>query len=299
MSTDRPTPAPPGRLNLALSLCILGGAVGLMHLAGTATSPLLLAGEALAFGLLLLPNYALIHEAEHHIFHRNKRLNDGFGVVMGWFFPASFTFMRSCHIGHHTRNRSDCELFEQYYPDESRLLKTAKFYLLYIGGFWLATALTTLILILWPRLLRSQMVQVTRIRLECLGAIAMQGSLLLLTDATILSQLALYYGFGLAWSATNFVAHAHSPRHVLDGAHNLVLPRPFELFLLHFNWHLAHHQHPSVPWLYLPDFDDKSRVRPPYLRTFVAFWRGPVPCREPSPRRTQDGERQLYPAQVG
>jgi len=64
---------------------------------------------------------------------------------------------------------------------------------------------------------------------------------------------------------------------VLDGAHNLRAARFYEVLLLHFNWHLAHHQHPRVPWLYLPRYDDASRVRPGYLTAFLRFWRGPQP----------------------
>jgi hypothetical protein len=46
----------------------------------------------------------------------------------------------------------------------------------------------------------------------------------------------------------------------------------------HFNWHLAHHQHPKVPWLHLPSFDDASRRRPPYFASFVRFFvKGPQP----------------------
>jgi fatty acid desaturase len=116
-----------------------------------------------------------------------------------------------------------------------------------------------------------------RIRLEGVGVVLLHGALVAGLGLSPGRYLLLYVLFGLNWSAQQYVTHAASPRHVLDGAHNLRAARAYEVLLLHFNWHLAHHQHPRVPWLYLPRYDDPTRERPGYLTAFLRFWRGPRP----------------------
>ncbi|MBC6473489.1 MAG: fatty acid desaturase [Hormoscilla sp. GM102CHS1] len=88
------------------------------------------------------------------------------------------------------------------------------------------------------------------------------------------SYLLLYGLYGLNWSSQQYITHADSPHHILNGAHNLQAHPLYSTLLLNFNWHLAHHQYPNVSWMHLPRFDDPTRTRPGYLR---AFWRGPQP----------------------
>ena len=58
--------------------------------------------------------------------------------------------------------------------------------------------------------------------------------------------------------------------------------------------HLAHHQHPRVPWIHLPRFVDFRAERPSFLRTYLSLWKGPRPATEPSPGPIgEDLERQL------
>lgn len=297
---------PPDRLNGALALGIVAAALGLQWLAARASAWPGLLAIGVVYSFLFLPQYSLIHEAEHRVFHSRERINDGFGVLLAAFFPGSFTFLRACHLGHHRRNRSDAEMFDLYYPTDNLAWKRAYFYFLYLGGFWLAVPVATVVLIVWPGLLRKQLVQdspsasamvnglpkpfLQRIRLECLGVVLFHGALFVALDLRLTSYLLLYALAGLNWSAQQYVTHADSPRHVLNGAHNLEASPLYEKLLLHFNWHLAHHQHPKVPWNHLPRFDDPTRVRPGYLTAFLRFWRGPRPCTEPPPGRVNEAE---------
>ena len=287
-------PAPASAVNAFLAVAIVAGGVALQCLASRqaargAWGATLALG--VAFSFLYLPLYSLLHEAEHRAFHRRRRLNDAFGVFLAAFFPGSFTFLRACHLGHHRRNRSDAEMFDLYYPTDSLVKKRAAFYALYLGGFWLTVPIATVLLVVWPRLLRSQLVQdapgaaamlggipaswLRRIRLECAAVILLHVGLVVGLGLHPLSYAVLYALYGLNWSAQQYVTHAASPRHVTNGAHNLKAHPLYAALLLNFNWHLAHHQHPGVPWIHLPRYDDHTRVRPGYLSAFIRFWRGP------------------------
>ena len=293
-----PPPSPPGALNVALALGIVSGGVGLQWLASRAEGPWTLLELGVAFSFLFLPLYSLLHEAEHRVFHATPWVNESFGVLLAAFFPGPFTFLRACHLGHHRRNRSDAEMFDLYYPSDDLTWKRAYFYFLYTGGFWLAVPVALVSMLVWPRILRSRVLRdpsmvamvngipegfFGRIRLESLGVVLLHGGLVAGLGLPPGRYLLLYALYGLNWSAQQYITHAASPRHVLNGAHNLKASRLYEAFLLHFNWHLAHHQHPRVPWLYLPRYDDPSRERPGYLRAFLRFWRGPRPTEPLTP----------------
>jgi fatty acid desaturase len=292
-------PAPPGRLNVVLALGIVGGGVGLQWLASRAQGWPGVLGAGVAFSFLFLPLYSLLHEAEHRVFHARPAVNEGFGLLLAAFFPGPFSFLRACHLGHHRRNRGDAEMFDLYYPGDDVRRKRVIFYSLYLGGFWLLVPLAMAVVLVAPGALRGRLVKdpsavamvegipesfMRRIRWECVGAGVLHGGLVLGLGLSPGRYLLLYALFGLNWSAQQYVTHAHSPRHVLEGAHNLRAHPLYESLLLHFNWHLAHHQHPRVPWLYLPRHGDLTRERPGYLTAFLRFWRGPkpvVPVAEP------------------
>jgi hypothetical protein len=41
-------------------------------------------------------------------------------VLTGFLFPMPFSMFRLTHQGHHLRNRTDHEMFDLYYPTDSR-----------------------------------------------------------------------------------------------------------------------------------------------------------------------------------
>jgi len=288
---EAPVPAPPSGLNVGLALGIVGLMLSCQWLASTASTPLTFALALVTFALLFLPAYTLLHEAEHGVFHSSPLTNEVFGVLLGLFFPGSFSFLRLCHLGHHRRNRSEVERFDVLEPHDHPVFRRLYFYFLYLGGFWVVVPLATVALVVWPGLLQSTLAPLhedsdamvkgvtasamRRIRLEAAGTVAVQALGLFTFGWT---WALLQAAGGICWASQQYVTHAGSPRHVLDGAHNLKAPRLYEALLLHFNWHLAHHQRPKVPWLYLPQFDDPRRVRPAYFASFLRFWRGPRPA---------------------
>lgn len=302
MRAHRPPP-PPGALNVVLSLLLLGSMVGVQWLASQASSGWARLGLGGVFAFLVMPLYSLLHEAEHRVFHARRGVNEAFGVVLTAFFPGPFTFMRACHLGHHRRNRSEVERFDLYYPHESRARRRAWFYFTYLGGFWLMVLAVMAVLLVWPRAVRSRLVREpsavamlrgipesfwTRIRAESAGVVLLHAGLVWGLGLSVGSYLLLHALAGVCWSVQQYVPHAHSPRHTRDGAHNLRAHPLYEKLLLHFNWHLAHHQHPRVPWLYLPRYGDPTRERPGYLAACLRFWQGPQLAEPPSqPTPTQ------------
>jgi fatty acid desaturase len=76
---------------------------------------------------------------------------------------------------------------------------------------------------------------------------------------------------------------AFSPRDIVNGAHNLKMPRWMRPFYLNFNLHLAHHQHPHVPWIHLPKIADPESQRIQFFWNYLRLWGGPALTREPNP----------------
>ncbi len=82
----------------------------------------------------------------------------------------------------------------------------------------------------------------------------------------------MYFGFGLSWSAMQYVHHYGTERHVTRGARNLRFWDPIDRLWLNHNWHLVHHEHPTVPWIHLPEMGKRHRRQ----RGKEAFCCGPI-----------------------
>lgn len=291
---------PPGPLNL-----FLAGLLSALWIAGqiaaSSMSGWTLFAFAAAFSFLILPVYSLMHECEHNVFHKRQAVNDAAGVFLSALFPGPFSFLRGCHLGHHRRNRTEAERFDEIEPGDSVAGKRVFFYGLYLGGFWLSVPLAMIPLLFWPAFVHSRFVQNSisasamvngiprhfflRIRAECIFVIALHAGLIVALNLNPWIYLLLFACGGINWSSQQYIPHAHSPHHVLNGAHNLRASRIYQAWLLNFNWHLAHHQNPHVPWLYLPQYNDVTRSRPGYLLAFLRFWAGP----QHVPRSTGQG----------
>jgi fatty acid desaturase len=102
-----------------------------------------------------------------------------------------------------------------------------------------------------------------------------------------LSHLAVCYtAFAFCWASQQYIYHVRTPRHVVLGAVDLHLWRPFELLYLHFNYHLTHHVAAWVPWIYLPKIAAKQPTRG-YLATYLEQWRPPEPLEKAWPPHFQ------------
>jgi fatty acid desaturase len=319
----RPEPgdlAIPGRLNVALALAAYAAAAGLLWLASHAGSLAVALLAAGAYSYVGNTIFSLLHESVHGIFHPRRGVNDAFGRVSAAFFPTGFTFQRVCHLGHHRRNRTDAELYDYVRPGQSRFLAWYRLYGLLLGFYWLAIPVGCLLYLAAGRLATAgplrrvarpiglearledlERAPVTRTRLEILLTVAVQGALAWGLGLTPAGWLLCYGAFALNWCALQYTDHAWTVRDIRNGASNLRVSRVVQWVFLNYHHHLAHHQHPRVPWLHLHRFVDFAAPRPGFLGTYLSLWLGPRPTTAPAPGRIdpeleRDLDRALSPA---
>ena len=247
---------------------------------------------SLAFGIVMNSVYAIIHEAEHGMLLGNRRANDGVGVLMSLFFPAPFHLLRMGHIGHHQRNRSDDEAFDYYFESEQPIWKYLQLYGTMVGMFWVAILIGNVVMLVFPRITNPRHWSFDQpstafmsafnpaywwiIRAEMVGGIALHTGIIWWFSIPVVNYAVMYFGFGFTWSAMQYVHHYGTERHVIEGTRNLWIFGPLDLVWLNHNWHLTHHRHPTIPWIYLAQIgkrEDPSRGFLPWY--YLLMWRGP------------------------
>jgi fatty acid desaturase len=294
----------PNRLNLFLVAFVLGTAVFLLWL-GSYVEPwwaTLLVG--IAFSYLLLTNYALFHEASHGSLNSNAVVNRLLGTLTGLLFPMPFSMFRVTHQGHHLRNRTDHEMFDLYYPTDSRVIRYTQWYGVLCGLFWPWVPIGALLFAVCPAVLRTRVFRKARssnhllgdirdqevraIRVEVLLTIAFFAALFWLLELRWDAVLIMYACFSFNWSTRQYVGHAFSRRDVVEGAWNLKHYIWMSWILLHGEWDLNHHRHPEVSWYYLPRLSGGDEERQGYVRQYWRMWLGPRPTTEPAPESLQE-----------
>ncbi|MGB8192093.1 MAG: fatty acid desaturase, partial [Chitinophagaceae bacterium] len=246
----------PVKINLLMVIACTGLYVFLMY---TAAHTALIGYKlllGLAFGIVMIPVYSLIHEAEHGLLLPSWKWNVFAGRWLCCLFIAPFTFFRHCHLKHHKKNRTDEEMWDLYYEHQNKWLRHGNLYLMMMGFGYLAVWLSVLIFAFHPRLIYSRIFQghteikgflngcddgpkLSTTRKECIVVIAFQLLLLWMMNWDILSWAILLLVHGFIWSSQNYVNHAFSPRDIINGAHNLKVPVWLNVVYLNFNIHLA------------------------------------------------------------
>ena len=288
------------RLNIRILAAVLAAAVGLLWL-GSRTSIGWTLAIGVAFSYVLLTNYALIHEGTHDNLHPDARWNRWLGAVAGFLFPVPFSMIKVTHTVHHCCNRTDHEMFDQYYPGDSMFLKLGQWYGLLSGFFWPWIPIGTVLLATFPGILRTAPFRkarttavlfddferngIARIRVEVMLMLGFWAALFWLLELRWQNVLVMYACFAFNWSTRQYVTHAFTPRDVVNGALNLRVSRPMAWLLLHGNWDLVHHQKPWLPWTELRAAGRSSVPPVSYARQYLRMWRGPRPATEPSPAR--------------
>ena len=286
----RPYPIP-ARRNLALVAATLATLVTVLALGGAGRGAGTLLALALIYGVAMNTGYALIHEAEHGILHPRPAVNLWCGIVLALFFPAPFHLIRQGHLGHHQRNRSDDEAFDFYFDGESALWRWLQLYGVLTGLFWATIALSNALAALWPALLRARAAPFDYattslqaslnprfdgwIRGEAIAVFLLHGALAWTFGIPLAHHAAMLFGFGFLWSAMQYAHHWQTERHVLRGARNLRTFAVLDALWLNHNWHLNHHLHPTVPWLYLPGLSAPEEKRGSLAAAYFRMWRGP------------------------
>jgi fatty acid desaturase len=286
----------PITLNLLIIACQLAGIAACDYAAARVHGVFWLAGLALGFGVLMNSVYSIIHEAEHAMLFPSRRWNDLAGAVMALFFPAPFHLIRQGHLGHHLRNRSDDEAFDFYFENDHRLWRALILYGILTGCYWVVVVLSNLVFLLFPFAVNKKYWEFDRpsaafmeslnpgyrllIQLECAAVIVLHTVVVLSFHIPVLNYAVMYFGFGLMWSAMQYVHHYGTERHVTRGARNLWLWGPIDRLWLNHNWHRTHHEHPTVPWIHLPGIASEAPPRGFLLTAYLRMWRGPRPASE-------------------
>lgn len=288
----------PVRLNIVIVVAQLAAIAFCCAAAARVRNGWELAGLALVFGVVMNSVYSIIHEAEHAILFPNRRYNDVAGAVMALFFPAPFHLIRQGHLGHHFRNRSDDEAFDFYFDGEHRLWRYLVLYGILTGCYWIVVVLGNVVFLFFPFAVDKKYWDFDRpsyafmeslnpsyrrlIQLECLAVLALHTLIVRTLHIPLWNYAVMYFGFGLTWSAMQYVHHYGTERHVTRGARNLKLWEPIDRLWLNHNWHLVHHEHPTVPWIYLPSLGRATQTggRGFLLWSYFKMWRGPRQAKE-------------------
>lgn len=259
------------------------------------------------FAVIMIPVYSLIHEAEHNMLHPNPAWNDFLGRWLCSLFVVSFTFFKHCHWRHHKKNRTDVEMWELYYEHQDKWKRYGNLYLMMSGLGYLSLWLSVLLFAVAPSLVyqgffqrhteiagflegSNQPKKIAVMRWESWLAIGFQATVIVVLQLSLKSWLTLFLIHGFVWSSQTYVNHAFSPRDIINGAHNLKIPRWLKLVYLNFNIHLAHHQNPGIPWIHLPRFIQKGPARIGFFRNYLRLWKGPILTRERNPSLRENKE---------
>lgn len=294
--------AVPSHIPTALNIGIIGGQLlaiaACCYAAACVRNGWLLAGLAVIFGIVMNSVYSIIHEAEHAMLFPDRRWNDLAGAFMALLFPAPFHLIRQGHLGHHFRNRSDDEAFDFYFESDHRLWRFLVLYGIVTGCYWIVVVLSNIVFLLFPFAAHKKYWEFDRpsvafmeslnpmyrrlIQLECLGVIALHTAIIWALHIPLRNYAFMYFGFGFMWSAMQYVHHYGTERHVTRGARNLRLWEPIDRLWLNHNWHLAHHEHPTIPWIHLPEIGSaEQRTKRGFLIwSYLRMWRGPRKANE-------------------
>jgi fatty acid desaturase len=281
----------PLALNAALVFGVLALAIALLKAGSTMHDPLPIGLCGVAFAYLMLTNYSLAHEAAHKKLAGNARHNYWLGMIPAMLFPMSLTLLVNTHARHHFQNRADEEMFDYFHSSDNRALKVCTWYGIMLGVFGLWPPLATVLLAVFPLRWLQRSVSKTkstrayvstfsigelrRIRHECIVVAAF---FCLLIGGLGISPgiLLLFYGMALFnWSTRQFVEHAYTSLHPVEGSLNLKHFSVMSWILLHREFDLNHHRQPEVPWIYLPRLSLAGERRIHYLAQYAAMWGGP------------------------
>jgi fatty acid desaturase len=284
----------PGTLNGALTAAQIIVSFALLGAASQAKTFWVTGLFAVAFAFVMQLGFGLAHEAVHSKLHANPAVNDGLGILLYSLFPGSYHLFEIAHLIHHRRNRSDAELEDYVLPGEICWRKRVVYYFILCGLFWFLTPLAMLAIAIIPG--RSIQIPVPgenaggfsrymqflnsvnpmRIRRDLLVTVVVWTLAALLLHLKLSHLAVCYAAFAFCWASQQYIYHVRTPRHVVLGAVDLHLWRPFELLYLHFNYHLTHHVAAWVPWIYLPQIAAEQPTRG-YLATYLEQWRPPQP----------------------
>lgn len=274
----------------------------LLYAASRATTAAGVIATGLLFAVVMISIYSLIHEAEHGLLVPDPVWNRILGRWLCALFGVSFAFLTHCHMRHHRKNRTDSEIWDLYLAYQVKWKRRFNLYLMLSGATYFLIVLSVVLFAFAPSLVYGGFFQrraetasflegsnrkgkIRTYRLESWMVVGVQAAAFFILQLEFTAWVALFAVHGFVWSSQNYVTHAFSPRDIVNGAHNLEMPRWLTPVYLNFNLHLAHHQHPHVPWIHLPRLVQPSIARIGFFRNYLRLWGGPRLTLEGNPAR--------------
>jgi fatty acid desaturase len=287
-----------GAVNLAVMTGAVIVATGCLWAATHASSPLAIVAAAILFAFVNNTIFSLMHEAVHGVFHESHAINEAAGHFTAAFFPTIFVIQRLSHLTHHRNNRSENERFDYYEPGDSHLLKTAQWYSILTGLYWLFIPAFTLVyalfggIIPWRKIVATdgfvgrqtsakayfdslQRIPMTQIWLGFILTLAVQAALFGLLGLSLVGWAVCYACFGLMWSSLQYADHAFTALDCREGAWNLKVSTVTRLLFLNYHYHLSHHREAQARWRELPRRPGANTALMPYTRMLFFMWAGP------------------------
>jgi fatty acid desaturase len=301
----------PERLNWTILGASAIATAGLLWLASHAPWWLALLA-AILFAFVKNVPFALMHEAVHGVAANTPRRNDALGFIASCMFPTSFSLQRVAHLGHHSRNRTDDDLYDYYLPAQSRFIRNVWLYAgNLLGLYWFCIPLSNAVYLLATPLYRSRTfidriapalgfgphvrdiagLSPVKVWIEIACAFGYQVGLCWALDLHWGGWLLAHWLFAMHWSALQYVDHAWSERDVFNGAWNLSVFAPVRWLTLNYHYHRAHHTHPAAPWTALPALARDDERRPTFWQIYASLWRNGV---QPAPPMGAPAETSLF-----
>lgn len=300
----------PSTLNILIAITAGSASIACLYIASHTEQWWLILVAAIAFSFVNNTLFSLMHDAAHFVLHPNRKVNDALGVFVSGFFPTGFLFQRICHLNHHRNNRTDVEMFEAYYPNDNKFLKSFQWYGLLLGGYWPMYMIALALYTIFPSFFFNSLFrntdnkaikhtgadsyiklfennpQTPRIKAEIIYSFSFQAALFFLLDYKLWPMLFCYWIFSLNWGALQYADHAYSKRDIRRGAWNLKVNPLVRLLFLNYHYHLVHHVHPFLPWIHLNKFSEKvgdGGENPTFMSIYLRMWKGPTLTTEQSP----------------
>ncbi len=183
---------------------------------------------SILFGILMIPVYTLIHEAEHGIIHSNPFVNNFLGGWLCCLFIAPFSFFKHCHLRHHKKNRTDLEMWDLYYEHQNKWKKYGYLCFLSIGFGYISIVLSVVLYAFTPKLLyrifshikeaasflqgSNNKKKIRVFRIESIIVIIFQLFCFYIFNFNWQAWLTCFLIHGFIWSSQNYVNHAFSPK---------------------------------------------------------------------------------------
>lgn len=264
---------------LTHNLTIIAGIV-LLHFAVLVALPLWLLPISIGWAALIPltiwvhnTHWGLIHEAVHKLLHPHARMNEGLGRMLCILMGPSFHILRFGHLMHHQYNREwESEFYDGMHASITQRLH---YYYKLLGGLYLTELAVSLAAAILPnsvvrrgvhgRLARAfkpagpaaeqvffRRGKLRAVRIDMACTVLLYGSAIYLYGA-YWPVLALFIAArAFAVSFFDNIYHYATPVDNSKAAKELAMPRIVSAMLLHGNYHETHHQHPNIPWYYLP-----------------------------------------------